>query len=338
MDRLRFFCIGIGLAFLSGGLALPLHAAPQILTVEEKSIIDEKAVFATVESANVVPARVRTGGTIAELRVRQGDRVEEGQVIAVVGDQKLGLQIQGQNAQVQAARAQMDVAQRDLERGEQLMKEGFATKAKLDQLRAAYDVAANNLKSLTAQQSVTQQQQTEGKVLAPTAGRILTVPVTSGAVVMPGDTVATLAEQNYILRLSVPERHAALIKSGDMVRVDKGALTDGVAPYDYGTIKLVYPKVENGRVQADAAFKGLGDYFVGERVRVWIGAGERRAIVIPADYIVTRSGIDTVRLKTMKGSSEEIPVQRGREKFTPDLPNGIEILSGLRTGDVLEHP
>jgi len=337
MDRLRFGR-GMGLAFLLGVFAWPLHAAPQLLTVEEKSLVDEKAVFATIESANVVTARVRTGGTIAELRVRQGDRVEEGQVIAVVGDQKLGLQIQGQNAQVQAARAQMDAARRDLERAEQLMKEGFATKARLDQLRAAYDVAANNLKSLTAQQSVTQQQQTEGKVLAPTAGRILTVPVTTGTVVMSGDTIATLAEQNYILRLSVPERHAALIKSGDMVRVDNGALSRGGSPYDYGTITLVYPKVENGRVQADATLKGLGDYFVGERVRVWIGAGERKAIVIPSDYIVTRSGIDTVRLKTGGGDGEDIPVQRGHERFRPEMPNGIEILSGLRNGDVLEHP
>ncbi|MDD3370568.1 MAG: efflux RND transporter periplasmic adaptor subunit [Alphaproteobacteria bacterium] len=327
----------LNLALLLSLIASPLLADTPTFAVEEKSIIDEKAVFATVESANVVPARVRTGGTIAELRVRQGDRVEEGQVLAIVGDQKLGLQIQAQSAQVNAARAQMDVARRELERGEQLIKEGFATKAKLEQLRAAYEVAANTYKSLSAQQSVTQQQQTEGKVLAPTAGRILTVPVTAGSVVMPGDTIATLAEQNYILRLSIPERHAAHIKSGDTVRVDNSELGNADAHSDYGTIKLVYPKVENGRVQADATVKGLGDYFVGGRVRVWIGSGERVAIVIPADYITTRSGIDTAGLKTDGGTSD-IPVQRGHARFLPDMPSGIEILSGLKPGDVLEHP
>ena len=45
-------------------------------------VTDEKAVFATIETANVVPARARAGGTIAELKVRQGDHVEQGQVIA----------------------------------------------------------------------------------------------------------------------------------------------------------------------------------------------------------------------------------------------------------------
>ena len=308
------------------------------LTVEVKAIPDEKAVFATVESANVVAARVRTGGTIADLKVKQGDRVEEGQVIAVVGDQKLGLQIQAQSAQTQAAQAQVEQARRELERGEQLIKEGFATKARLDQLHATYDVAVNTLKSMTAQQSVAQEQQTQGKVLAPTSGRILTVPVTTGTVVMPGDTIATLAEQNYVLRLNVPERHANLIKSGDAVRVDGSELGSSSSNSEIGTIKLVYPKVENGRVQADATVKGLGDYFVGERVRVWISAGERKAIVVPSDFLITRNGIDYALVKSAAGETLDVPVQRGQDAFTQDLPNGVEILSGLKSGDQLVHP
>ena len=38
--------------------------------------------------------------------------------------------------------------------------------------------------------------------LAPTSGRVITVPVTAGTVVMAGDTVATVAEQNFVLRPS----------------------------------------------------------------------------------------------------------------------------------------
>ncbi len=316
----------------------PAFAEGAGMVVEVRAIPDEKAVFATVESANVVAARVRTGGTIADLKVKQGDRVEEGQVIAVVGDQKLGLQVQAQRAQTQAAQAQVEQARRDLERGEQLIKEGFATKARLDQLRAAYDVAVNTLKSMTAQQSVAQEQQSQGKVLAPTSGRILTVPVTAGSVVMPGDTIATLAEQNYVLRLSVPERHANLIKSGDAVRVDGSELGASSPHSERGTIKLVYPKVENGRVQADAVVKGLGDYFVGERVRVWISAGERKAIVVPADFLMTRNGMDYALIRSAAGGTLDAPVQRGQDVIAQDFPNGVEILSGLKSGDQLAHP
>ena len=191
-----------------------------VYTVEEKVVGDEKAVFATVESANVVPARARIGGTLVTLKVKQGDRVERDQVIATIGDQKLGLQIQSHEAQVQAAQAQVNQTRDDLARAEKLIQEGFATKAHVDQLRTAYDVALNTLKAQTAQQSVAQQQEFEGVILAPTAGRVLAVPVTAGSVIMAGEAVATIAEQNYILRLSVPERHAAFIKAGDAVRVD----------------------------------------------------------------------------------------------------------------------
>ena len=57
-------------------------------------------------------------------------------------------------------------------------------------------------------------------MLAPAAGRVLKVPVTVGSVVLPGDPVATIAEQNFVLRLRVPERHARFLKAGDTVRID----------------------------------------------------------------------------------------------------------------------
>lgn len=317
---------------------LPVNAmAAETYTVALKNVPDEKAVFATVESANVVPARVRTGGTIADLKVRQGDRVEKGQVIAIVGDQKLGLQIKSQAAQVSGAQAQVEAARRDLSRSQQLLKDGYVTKSRVDQLQAAYEVALNTLKSLNAQQSVTQQQEEEGQVLAPTAGRILTVPVTTGTVVMSGDTIATLAEQNYILRLSVPERHANFIKTGDKVRLDASTVEGAADTADYGTVTLVYPKVDNGRVMADAQVQGLGDYFTGARVRVWIPAGTRQALVVPAPYLTTRDGIDYAHVKTASGELMA-PVQRGNKAPTHDMPEGVEILSGLKAGDVLAMP
>lgn len=309
-----------------------------MLTVEEKTIPDEKAVFATVESVKIVPARVRTGGTILDLKVKQGDQVQEGQVLATVGDAKLGLQIEAQGAQVQAARAQVDQARRDLQRGEQLLKEGFATKARVDQLRAAHDVAVNTLKSLTAQQSVTQEQETQGKVLAPAAGRILTVPVSAGTVVMAGDPVATLAQQPYLLRLSVPERHARNLHVGDRVRVEGSALGASRPEAAFGTVALVYPHVTNGRVEADATVEGLGDYFVGERVRVWIAAGDRNAIAVPEACLTTRNGMDYARVQSDKDRTLDVPVQRGLTVFGSDGKNTVEILSGLKPGDRVVCP
>jgi RND family efflux transporter MFP subunit len=318
-------------------LALLAQAAiaQETFTAAPKSVADEKAVFATVESANVVPARARIGGTVVELAVKEGDSVKQGQVVATIGDEKLALQMKSLDAQISGLEAQVDQAQNDLTRAEDLFSRGTVPKTTLDQARTAFNVASNALKARTAERSVIQQQVTEGKVLAPASGRVLKVPVTTGTVILPGETVATVAEQNFILRLRVPERHARFLKAGDSVRIDGEEL--GKRGAQFGTIRLVYPQIEDGRVIADAAVAGLGDYFVGERIRVWVSAGERESVIVPGAFIVTRFGIDYARVR--KGAETiDVPVQRGRELPRPDVLDALEILSGLHNGDVLVRP
>jgi len=316
-------------------LAAQAAAAQQTFTVAPKTVADEKAVFATVESANVVPARARIGGTVAELAVEIGDAVKQGQVLATVADEKLLLQIKSLDAQIAGLQAQFTQTQTDLARDEELFGKGTIPKTTLDQARTAFNVASNVLKARTAERSVTQQQIDEGKVLAPTAGRVLTVPLTVGTVVLPGEAIASIAEQNFLLRLRVPERHARFLKAGDTVRIDSEGL--GANGAKFGTIKLVYPQIQDGRVVADATVGGIGDYFVGERILVWVSAGERESVIVPGAFIVTRFGIDYARVR--KGNDIiDVPVQRGRELPRPDMPDALEILSGLDRGDVLVRP
>ncbi len=316
-------------------LAVRPALAADTFTVAPKPVADEKAVFATVESANIVPARARIGGTVAELGVKQGDEVKQGQLVATVGDEKLVLQMTSLDAQIAGLEAQLKQAQTDLTRAEDLFARGTIPKTTLDQARTAFNVASNAHRAKIAERSVVEQQLSEGKVLAPTAGRVLTVPVTTGTVVLAGETIATIAEKNFVLRLRVPERHALYMKAGDTVRVDSTEL--GATGAKFGTIKLVYPQINDGRVIADANVAGLGDYFVGERVLVWVSAGKRESITVPASYIITRFGIDYARLR--KGNDViDVPVQRGRSMPRPDMPDALEILSGLKAGDILVHP
>jgi RND family efflux transporter MFP subunit len=310
-------------------------AAEDVFTVTPITSADEKAVFATVESTIVEPARTRIGGTVAALSVREGDHVERGQTVATVGDEKLALQMKSLDAQIAGLEAQLAQAQTDLTRAEELFGKGIIPKTRLDEARTAFNVATNARNSRVAERSVIQQQLTEGNVLAPTSGRVLKVPLRAGTVVLPGEAIAMIAEQNFVLRLRLPERHARFLKVGDAVRLDGDELGESGA--QFGTIKLVYPQIEDGRVVADATVAGLGDYFVGERIRVWVSAGARTAIVIPAGLVATRFGVDYVRLRR-DGAVIDVPVQRGRDLPRPDMPDGLEILSGVSAGDQLVRP
>ena len=319
-------------AILVLGIA-PAGAAD--FTVTRTALADEKAVFATVESEDVVPARARIGGTVGLLSVKAGDQVAPGQVLAVVADDKLLLQIASIDAQMAGLHSSLVQAQADLTRSETLFRQGSGPRVTMDQARTAAEVASATLTARAAERAVLGQQVAEGQVLAPVGGRVLAVPMTNGSVALAGDALASIAAQNYVLRLRVPERHAGFVRPGDRIRLDTEGR--GSAAPAFGTISRVYPRIEEGRVIADAGMDGLDAFFVGQRVTVWIGAGQRPGIVIPAAMIRTRFGLDYA-LARRGAQVVETPIQRGRPTPSPAMPDGVEILSGLSPADVLVQP
>ena len=311
-------------------LAGVLSPAAAQQTVTRQQVDDRKAVIATVEPIRELVARARIGGTIVALSVREGDQVAAGDRIALVVDPKLALQIQALESRIQAQSAAREQAQIDFDRMQQLRGSGTVSQAQLDQVRTRLDVAVRTFEALRSDREVVEQQTTEGAVLAPAAGRVLKVPVSVGSVVLPGETIATLATDNYILRLQLPERHARFMKAGDTILVgSRGLQQQDQETLRRGRVRLVYPQIDQGRVIADAEVDGLGDFFVGERTRVYVATGTRDALVVPADVVYRRYGVSYVKLK----DGTEVVIQPG-----PPVDGGIEVLSGLNEGDVVVRP
>jgi RND family efflux transporter MFP subunit len=321
---------GISIAFLSTS-----SLAGEWLVMPETRP-EFKAVFGQVESRDVVPARARLGGTIVSLAVEEGSAVPAGAVLATIVDDKLALQLQAGIANISSIQAQLDNAQTELARVKKLSDSGIATKAALDATQTQYDVVAGQLKAAQASKAVLEQQAAEGKVLAPAAGRVLSVPVTKGSVVMAGEPVAQLASGQYYLRLALPERHAPKLKEGAVVQVGAAVgATDDQQTAINGKMIKIYPQIEAGKVIADVQVDGLGDYFVGQRVLVRIPVDERQVISVPSGAVFTRHGIDYVKLSTPSGV--EVPVITG-ESFDAAGQTQVEILSGLAAGDKVATP
>lgn len=319
--------VGVWIAMMAAS-SLAQAADDGALTVRRRAVEEIKAVAATVESADTQQARARNGGTVAGLMVDEGSLVRGGQQVATIGDPKLVLQMQSLEARTQSVRAERAQAEVDLGRAEQLFRQGVVSKARLDAARTAMAVADRGLAAQAAARQVVEQQMKEGAVLAPGDGRVLAVHVTEGAVVMPGEPIATIATGAYLLRMEVPERHARFTREGDTVLVGPRGLTPGETPEGnrIGKVIKVYPKLANGRVVADVAVEGLGDYFVGERALVGVKTGSREVFMVPEAYLATRFGVTFVRLTD--GAS--VAVQTGARGV-----RGVEVLSGLRDGDVL---
>jgi RND family efflux transporter MFP subunit len=311
--------------FLLANVTGPAGSEP--LTLAVTPVTEWKAVYGTVEAQDRIPARARLGGTLDELLVIEGDTVSAGQELARIVDEKLDFQLGAMAARRKALSAQLTSAEADLLRGEDLLKNGVTTAQRIEGLRVAVEVLKGQIAALDAEVEGTRQQAEEGVVLAPIAGRVLDVPVTRGAVALPGEAIAVIGGGGTFLRIAVPERHAMALDTGDRIRISS---PDG----DHeGTLARVYPLVEGGRVMADVKIDGLPDRHIGTRMLVSLPIGEREVLLVPADSIITRAGLDFVGVQTGDGVA--------LRSILPGMTHAqdgvamVEVISGLKAGDVV---
>lgn len=295
----------------------------ETMTLAETSVTEWKAVYGRVEARETVPARARIGGLVVELSVTEGDLVTSGQQIALVRDDKIVFQIT-------ALRAQLSTGETELQRGQALVDRGVATVQRLDQLRTVVDVVRGQIATVEAQRDVISQQAAEGGVLAPGAGRVLTVPATLGAVILPGEPIALIGGGGFFLRLAIPERHATSLVEGAEIRMHaEGADTAG-------RVAKLYPQIENGRVIADVEVEKLDTAFVNSRVLVELPVGKRITLLIPEAAVNTRSGIDFVVVIAGEDHMDRAVVLG--ESIVEDGTAMFEVLSGLAAGDIVVTP
>lgn len=329
------------LALLLAASALPLAAcggeaespaasasryAGPTLTVRSTDTTDWRTVSASITSVDQAQAMARIPGVLTSLTIKEGDMVARGQVIGRIVDSQLGYQSSAYGAQAAAAEAQAVQARAELARTQFLYDNGVYAKARLDQAQAGARAAEAQIRAARAQQSAVSAVAGQGAVTAPSAGRVLIANIPAGSAVAPGMAIATITSGPVILRLELPESLAATIRPG-------AAVTAELAPGDTrrGTVTKLYPAVNGGQVAADVVIDKLPADLIGRRVSARIEAGRRAALIVPKSAIVTRFGVDSVRLVGSDGTLATVPVQTAP---TGD-PKQVEILSGIAAGDRL---
>lgn len=173
-------------------------------------------------------AVARTDGSIVELRVHRGDRVNEGDTVAILSDEA---------REAQVAQAQAFVTQRrtDLEAKLRLIEKGITPANEREQLEA----------DLSAAEAVLAQAQAEyerGQVRAPISGVVSEVPVETGEAVQANDTIAQIVALDPMLAIvEIAERQLAGVKVGDAatVRFVTGASAEGA-------VRFVSPTASEG--------------------------------------------------------------------------------------------
>ena len=147
------------------------------------------------EADRKVAVTARTGGVLTELRVKRGQQVKQGDILAVLSDD-------ARLAQVAQAEALVDQRKAELEAKRTLISSGALPKLDLVNLESMY-------KSAEAALGVARAELDRSIVRAPWAGVITDVPAEVGgaAVSMAGQEIATLVALDPMLAVvEVSER------------------------------------------------------------------------------------------------------------------------------------
>jgi len=100
-----------------------------------------------------------------------------------------------------------------------------------------------------------------------------------------------------------------------------------------GRLDKVFPLIENGRVIADVEVEGLEGLLVDARVLVRLPVGETLAVMVPAEALRTRFGLDYIPVEQADGVVLRNVVIG--QRATIDDQDMIQILSGIKAGDVV---
>jgi multidrug efflux system membrane fusion protein len=170
------------------------------------------------EADRKVALTARTGGVLTELKVKRGQQVKQGEVIAILSDD-------AREAQVAQARALFNQRRAELEARRRLIEQGTLPKLELVNLESQFKAAEAGLAGAEAERD-------RGIVRAPWDGVITEVPAEVGgaAFSMAGKEVATMVALDPMLAVvEVSERKLAGINVGDTakVRLVTGQVAEG---------------------------------------------------------------------------------------------------------------
>lgn len=302
-------------------------------------------------AAGETPLSFRVGGTIRDLRVKLGDRVKRGQVIALIDPTDLQVQSSQSSAQYESYQAQLKSAETQLvaarsayDRTLRLYESNSVSLSDFEQARSQFqsaeaqvDAAKSQLSASGSQVRAANNQVSYTRLTAPFSGVITMRDVETNQAVSPGQAVVMLSTENDPeVRVNLPEDQIGAIKKGMQVAIDFSALTGRTF---VGTVTEIayaagsapsYPvtiRVE----KADASVRpGMA-----ANVRFTFGktdAETKEMLVTPIASVSSDAEGEFVYLLT-PGAGENYIANKKRITVGELQGSGFAVMAGLKAGD-----
>jgi membrane fusion protein, multidrug efflux system len=306
-------------------------AAVDVSTVEPRVLARVLPLSGSISPFVQATVKSKVGGEVEQLKLREGQDVREGEVIARVDTRNLQAQYDREAAAVDKARADLELARLNRDKNRTLLEQKFISQNTFEQTESAYAGSVAQLKLAEAEARVAQINLQDAVIRAPFSGTISKRLVQPGEKVSPDSDIVTLVDlKQMVLEAAVPATEIPSVRVGQKVRFRVSGFGDRQFE---GEVQRINPMTaDNSRAipvyiavpNADSALKG-GMFAQGE-----LQLNTMQPVLAVAQRAV-REEAGANYVYTLRGDKiERTPVTVGPGNRSEPF---VEVRSGLSAGD-----
>jgi RND family efflux transporter MFP subunit len=315
------------------------------VTLEKVSPSQVDLAYETAGTVNALRVSVigsRTMGTIISMKVKEGDRVGQGQELVALDDRDLAQRVAAAEYGYREATKALEEAEQNRRlagvtygRYRNLFDDKVISAQEMDQVETqkkvadlGYERAKEAVRRVQAQLEEVKINRGFARIVAPHAGLIAAKKADQGSLAAPGSPLLVLEDTSrYRVEAPVDQRMAPLVRVGMPVVVllppDGKRITGSVGEI----VPVVDPATRSFLIKIDAKDGSLRS---GLYVRVLIPAGRKEVLLVPKSAIVEKGQLTGVYVVDDRGVMTYRMVRAGRS-----FGNRVELLSGVRADEAI---
>ncbi len=313
-----------------------------VVVVQKTTVPGWLETVGTVRAAQTSQVSSQMMGDIVEIRAHEGDRVQSGQVLAIINDaqprsatDQATAAVTAAEKEVSAVDSDLALAESTLKRYQQLYEKKSVSPQEFDEIKARYqsaearhDIARAGQAQANAALAQAQTALGYTRIRAPFAGVVTEKKADAGTLALPGMPIFTIEDtRNYRLEATVDESDIRFVQIGHATSVTIDALGNAQLS---GKVMQIVPAADPASrsflvkigLPADTRLRS------GLFGRAQFPRGDRPAILIPQTSVVERGQLKGVYVVDANRTAGLRYVTLGKSPGEK-----VEVLSGLQDGD-----
>jgi RND family efflux transporter MFP subunit len=264
-----------------------LELAPEdVFTTRTETLSLGLPVSGTLKATQTALVKARVAGELMGLVVREGDAVKAGQVIARIDPTEYQARWRQAQQQADSTKAQLDIAQKQYDNNEALVKQGFISQTALQTSLMSLNGARAAYRSAVAAADVAQKALDDATMKAPISGQI------SQRLAQPGErlvidtkVVEIVNLGQFELEATLPAQDAGSVKIGQKAELQVEGSSQTVA----ATVLRINPSAQIGSrsVLAYLGVPGGEGLRQGAFAQGTLGTRSVQAIAVPLGSVRT---------------------------------------------------